>query len=105
MVLAYVLLYQQLELLMTHSRIPSSEGYRKRMKTERLAKYGRITINVLISIFISTELVLMILSLVGAILIPTFYTILYISFIIVLVGVNLNQVLIYCKLVGSPYKN
>ena len=63
MVLAYVLLYQQLELLMTESRIPTSGSYRNKEKKEKLAKYGRIIANVVISLFLVTELVLMFISL------------------------------------------
>ena len=59
MVLAYVLLYQQLELLMTQSRIPTSGSYRNKEKKEKLAKYGRIVANVVISLFLVTELILM----------------------------------------------
>ena len=59
MVLAYVLLYQQLELLMTQSRIPTSGSYRNKEKKEKLAKYGRFVANVVISLFLVTELVLM----------------------------------------------
>ena len=90
MVLAYVLLYQQLELLMTQSRIPTSDSYRNKERKERLAKYGRIIANVVISLFLITELVLMFVSLLQLISTKTFYETLYISFIIVIISMNLN---------------
>jgi uncharacterized protein (DUF2164 family) len=105
MVLAYVLLYQQLELLMNHSRIPTSDNYRNRERKEKLAKYGRIAANVIISLFLVTELGLMFICLLSWISVPAFYTTLYASFILVIIIMNLNQAFVYCKLVGSPYKS
>lgn len=105
MVLAYVLLYQQLELLMTESRIPTSGSYRNKEKKEKLAKCGRIAANIVISLFLITELVLMFISLLSFISIRAFYETLYISFIVVIISMNLNMTIVYFKLVGSPYKS
>ena len=90
MVLAYVLLYQQLEQLMTQSRIPTSESYRDRERKDKLAKYGRIAANIVISIFLIIYLVLMVICLFNLISIGIFYATLCSSFVIIIISMNIN---------------
>jgi len=50
---------------MTNSRIPTSESYRDKERREKLAKYGRIAANIVISLFLVSELILMVICLFG----------------------------------------
>lgn len=63
MVLAYVLLYQQLDLLMIQSRIPSSEGYRNRFQSESLGKCVRLTVTLIVVLFMIIQFFLIVLCL------------------------------------------
>lgn len=90
---------------MTQSRISTSGSFRNKERKEKLAKYGRVAANVVISLFIILELVLMFVCILSWISITAFYQTLYISFIVVVISVNLNMVIVYFKLTGSPYKS
>ena len=67
MVLAYVLLYQQLDLLMTQSRIPSSEGYRNRFQSASLGKCVRLCVTLIVGLFIIVQFFLIVICLFGKI--------------------------------------
>jgi hypothetical protein len=67
MVLAYVLLYQQLDLLMTQSRIPSSEGYRNRFQSASLGKCVRLCVTLIVGLFIIVQFFLIVVCLFGKI--------------------------------------
>lgn len=105
MVLSYVLLYQHLELMMTSSRIASSNSFRNRFHNAKIAIYARIAIISFIALFVGVQVLLMLLCFFEAISIEAFYLEI-ISFTgIIVVGVNVYLVFVYCKLVGSPYKD
>ncbi len=61
MVLCYVLLYYQLEIMMTVSRIESSQNYVGRLQSKYVAECIRITMLTLIYVFVALQLILMVL--------------------------------------------
>ena len=105
MLLAYVLLYLQLDLLMTRSRIPSTESYRNRFQSEKLSKIVRIAVTIIVGIFVGLQVLLLFLSLLGLLGLVQFYIEIYVFVVIVTAAVNINQLFVYCRLVDSPYKN
>ena len=105
MVLSYVLLYQHLELMMTSSRIASSNQYRFRLQNGKIAIYARVAVISCIALFVGVQVLLMLLCFFGAITIEAFYLEIIIFTGVIVVSVNVYQVFVYCKLVGSPYKD
>ena len=88
MVLSYVLLYQHLELMMTSSRIASSNSFRYRLHNAKIAIYARVAIISFIALFVGVQVLLMLLCFFEAISLEAFYLEIIIFTGIIVVGVN-----------------
>ena len=63
MVLCFSLMYYQLELLMTMSRISGGEELRSRLKNKKLAIFMRALVFSIMGVFVATQIVMMVLAL------------------------------------------
>ena len=105
MLLCYVLLYYQLEIMMTVSRIESSQNYVGRLKSKYVAECIRITMLTLIYVFVALQLLLMVLCFFELISMKTFFIEIIVFTAVIVLGLNINQLVVYFKLSGLPYKS
>lgn len=91
MVFCYVLLYYQLELMMTVSRIESSQNYVRRFnKSHKLKVCMRIIILGLIALFIGVQLLLMVLVFFEIVTFRAFFIELIVFIGLIVLGLNIN---------------
>lgn len=106
MVLSYVLLYFQLDLMMRKSKIQSSQGMvNKLSKTTRLAHAVRILVMALVTLFVLIQLLLMTLCFFEFVSLRAFLIELVVFMILLVLALNINQMVWYCKQSGQPYKS
>jgi len=107
LVLCYVLLYHQLEMLMVKSRIASSDNYRTfgNLNSEKLASCMRYSYYSLIGVFVFLQVILLLLSLFDVINLNAFFGEITGFTVTLILGVNFYLIFIYCKNTGTPYKS
>ena len=98
MVLCYVLLYYQLEIMMTVSRIESSQNYVGRLQSKYVAECVRITMLTLIYVFVALQLLLMVLCFFELISMKAFFIEIIVFTAVIILGLNINQLVVYFKL-------
>jgi hypothetical protein len=91
--------------MMTTSRIASSNTFRNRLHNAKIAIVARVAIISCIGVFMGVQVLLMLLCFFEVISLEAFYLEIIIFTGIIVVGVNIYQIFVYCKLVGSPYKD
>ena len=105
MVLCFALMYYQMELLMTVSRITGGEEMRSRLKNKKLAVIMRILVYTVMGVFVVIQLIMMALALFGAVNVQLFVKQCWIYTLIIILFLNVYQIFVYFKLAGRPYKN
>jgi len=105
MVLCFSLMYYQLELLMTESRISGGQEMRSRLKNKKLAVIMRVMVYTCMTVFVITQLVIMALALFGLVNLQMFVKQCWIFTLIIIVFLNVYLVHIHFKLAGRPFKN
>jgi hypothetical protein len=105
MVLCFALMYYQMELLMTVSRITGGEEMRSRLKSKKLAGIMRVLVYTCMGVFLATQLVIMALSIFGVVNVQLFVKQCWIYTVIIILFLNGYQISVYFKLAGRPYKN
>ena len=74
MVLLYTLLYYQLEMLMTMSRISSGQVFRTRLQDRKLGKVLKIVTFTIVGIFMALQLLMIALTLIAQLSLEVFFT-------------------------------
>ena len=104
MVICFSLMYYQLELLMTMSRISGGEELRSRLKNKKLAVFMRALVFSIMGVFVATQLVMMVLALFDVVSVSLFVSQCWIFTVVIMVFLNVNQIVNYFKMAGRPYK-
>jgi hypothetical protein len=104
-VLCYALLYQMLDNMMIDSHLENSQMFITNRRQERCRKCLWITTVCTVAFFVVCQLAAMVLCL-FKIITPIYYLVFCNGLTaIVIVGLNANQVGVYCKFSGQPYKS
>lgn len=74
MVICFALMYYQLELLMTASRISGGEELRSRLKSKKLAIFMRALVFSIMGVFLATQLLMMALAFFDIVTVKLFVT-------------------------------
>lgn len=90
---------------MTASRIESSQNYVSRFQSPKLEVCMRITILSLISVFVGLQILLMVFCFFNLISLKAFFIEIIAFTAIIILGLNINQIVLYFKLAGLPYKS
>jgi len=104
MVLCFSLMYYQLELLMTMSRISGGEELRSRLKNKKLAIFMRALVFSIMGVFVATQIVMMVLALFDVVSVELFIKQCWVFTVIIMVFLNVNQIVNYFRMAGRPYK-
>ena len=105
LIIMYVLLYHQLEMLMTNSRVPTGQDFRTSKKTEKIAKWVRIGITSFIITYVVVQIIMIALTWLTLVSNKLVYIELSSSLILIIIALNLNQTFVYFKQTGRIYKN
>lgn len=105
MVLCFSLMYYQLELLMTKSRIAVGSEMRSRERNRKLAVFMRALVFSIMGVFVATQLVMMVLALFDVVSVSLFISQCWIFTLIIMVFLNINQIVNYFRMAGRPYSN
>lgn len=106
MALDYALMYTQFECMQKSSRLQGGIAYSKRFQSEKLTKWLTIALYTYVGIYILVQVIVMIGVVLSWGIDPNGFLLEYnILTIVLVIALNVNMIVFYCKNAGSPYKN